>query len=372
MQHRRRTLLKAGLLGGAVAATGLPLAVPAAEGANRRRGLHLLVLGGTGFIGPHMVREMLRRGHDVSLFNRGRTNDRLFPDLESIRGDRGGDLAGLAGRTWDAVVDNSGYMPQHVRRSAQVLSGNVGQYVFISSVSAYAAFATPNDEDSTLAAIDTVPETFSWENYGALKVLCERGAADEFGAERLTVLRPTYICGPGDHTDRFTYWPVRCLAGGEMLWPGGSGHPLQIIDVRDLANFVVDCVERRTSGTYNTVTPKGSYSFGGLLEDSTAVNPGNKGRVDAVWVDDAFIAASGVADLLPLYHPVTGEMAHVSSVDGARARAAGLENRPVRETIRDLMSWWHTLPQERTAGARFAMTPEREAQLLAAWNAGRT
>ncbi len=366
MRHERRALLKAGLLGGAAAAAGLPGAALSAGLAAGRRPRRLLVLGGTGFIGPHMVREMLRRGHDVTLFNRGRTNDGLFPDLETIRGDRAGDLAGLEGRNWDAVVDNSGYMPQHVRASARMLSDNVGRYVFISSISVYAGFAAPNDEDSPLATIDTVPEAFSWENYGALKALCEQWAADEIGAERLTVLRPTYVCGPGDHTDRFTYWPVRCLAGGAMLWPGSSEHPLQIIDVRDLANFVVDCIERQIPGTYNTVTPAASYTFGRLLADSTAINGS---RVEPVWVDDAFIAANGIADALPIYHPVTGDTAHVSSVSGARAHAAGLGNRPVRETIRDLMSWWHTLSEERTAGARFAMTPEREAGLLAAWKA---
>jgi len=326
--------------------------------------MNLLVLGGTGFIGPHMVREALRRGHNVTLFNRGRTNNSLFPDLETIKGDRAGDLEGLQGRRWDVVIDNSGYMPQHVRHSARVLSDNIGQYLFISTISTYASYAQPNNEDSTLATIDDVPEEFSWQNYGALKVLCEQWAAEEVGDDRFTVLRPTYICGPGDHTDRFTYWPVRTQKGGVMLWPGSAAHPLQLIDVRDLANFVVDCVERRTLGTYNTVTPIGSYTFGNLLEDCQAIT---SSTVEPIWIDDAFLAANDVA--VPIYHPISGEYAHVSSISGERARTAGLRNRPIRETIRDLMAWWDTLADERIANARFEMTPERETELLAAWTA---
>ncbi len=366
MNNHRRELLKAGLLGGAVAATGLPAFSAAAGHKKKASAMNLLILGGTGFIGPHMVREALRRGHTVTLFNRGRTNNELFPDLETITGDRAGNLEGLHGREWDAVIDNSGYMPQHVRRSAEVLSDTIGHYLFISSISAYAGFATANDEDSPLAELAVVPDEFSWDNYGALKVLCERWGADVIGDDRYTVLRPTYICGPGDHTDRFTWWPVRASKGGEMLWPGSPSHPLQIIDVRDLANFVVDCIERKIVGTYNTVTPVGSYNFGNLLEDSVAVNAT---PVSPVWVDDEFIAANDAGRLLPIWHPLSGESASVSSVSGARARAAGLHNRPIRETIRDLMSWWQTLPDDRIANARFAMTAELESDLIAAWKA---
>lgn len=369
MKNNRRDLLKTGLLGGAIAATGFPALAMAKGHSKPAATMNLLILGGTGFIGPHMVREALRRGHTVTLFNRGRTNNELFPDLETITGDRGGDLDGLQGREWDAVIDNSGYMPQHVRRSAEVLSDNIGHYLFISSISAYDSFATANDEGSPLAELAVAPEEFSWEHYGALKVLSERWGSDVIGEDRYTVLRPTYICGPGDHTDRFTYWPVRASNGGEMLWPGSPSHMLQIIDVRDLANFVVDCVEQRLVGTYNTVTPVGSYTFGNLLEDAVAVNAT---PVVPVWVDDDFIAANDAARLLPIYHPLSGDSARVSSVSGARARAAGLHNRPVRETIRDLMSWWQTLPEERIANARFAMTPEREAGLIAAWKSARS
>ena len=154
-----------------------------------------------------------------------------------------------------------------------------------------------------------------------------------------------------------------------MLWPGSPSHPLQIVDVRDLANFVVDCLERRITGTYNTVTPAGSYTMGDLLQDSQAVTASG---VEPVWVSDEFVMAQDFGDALPIYHPVTGPYAHASSVSGARARAAGLHNRPVRETIRDLMTWWHTLDDERIANARFRMTAEREAELIAAWQKTQT
>ena len=309
----------------------------------------------------------MRRGHSVTLFNRGRTNNALFPDLETIKGDRGGDLEGLANREWDAVVDNSGYYPQYVQHSARTLSANIRQYIFISSISAYAGFAQPNEENSPLATMaDEDAQEFSWEFYGAFKARCERSAAEEIGDDRLTILRPTYICGPGDHTDRFTYWPVRTSKGGEMLWPGSPQHEIQIIDVRDLANFVVDCLEQRIAGTFNMVTPVGSYTMGRLLEDSQAVTAT---MVDPVWVDDAFVDSSGAGagGALPIWHPATGENAHGSSVSGERARAAGLRNRPIRETIRDLMTWWDALPEERITNARFALTAEREAELIAAW-----
>lgn len=366
MKNNRREFLKAGVMAGAVAAAGLPVARAAVR--EPRSGVaNILILGGTGFIGPHMVREFLRRGHNVTLFNRGRTNNTLFPDLETIKGDRANDLEGLVGREWDAVVDNSGYMPQYVGNSTALLAPNVGHYLFVSSISAYSSFAAPLDEDSPLATMDDADaEEFSWDFYGALKARCERRATEEMGAERLTVVRPTFVCGPGDHTDRLTYWPVRVQKGGAMLMPGSPDSEIQIVDVRDLANFVVDCTEKRLAGVFNTVTPRGSYNMGNLLEDSQAVLAAT---VDPVWVGDEFIAEEDAGGSFPIWHPMSGEYAHISSVSGARARAAGLHNRPVRETLRDLMTWWDTLPEERVAEARFRLTLAQEAELIAAWKA---
>lgn len=372
MKKNRRDFIKAGTLGAAaLAAGGAVRAEDEPSSMRQSKSMNILVLGGTGFIGPHMVKEALRRHHSVTLFNRGRTNNELFPDLETIKGDRDGGLDGLKGRQWDAVIDNSGYVPRHVRDSARLLAGNSGLYLYISTISTYASFATPNDEDSPLATIDdeTIEEV-TGETYGPLKALCEKRAREEIGEDRLAILRPTYICGPGDHTDRFSYWPVRTAQGGEMIWPGGPSYPTQIIDVRDLANFTIDCVEKNTIGIYNTVTPVGSYTFGDLLDESQAVTGSS---VDPVWVNDAFVESAQTSStvqnwgLFPIWHALTGDSAAISSISGARARAAGLRNRPVRETIRDLMRWWATLPEERTATLRAGMASDAEAELIALW-----
>jgi len=254
----RRDFLKAGVLGAGLVAAAPAAGVLASGGGAKKKSLSILVLGGTGFIGPHMVREALRRGHSVTLFNRGRTNNALFPDLETLKGDRNSNLEALEGRKWDAVIDNSGYVPRHVQNSARLLSSNISHYLFISTVAVYADMTGANPEDAPLASIeDERTEQVTGETYGPLKALCEKKVAEEIGDDRLTIMRPTYICGPGDHTDRFTYWPVRTADGGEMLWPGDPSNTMQIIDVRDLANFVIDSLQSRVMGTYNCVTPVG-------------------------------------------------------------------------------------------------------------------
>ncbi len=374
MGNNRREFIKGSLLGGAaLAGSGLAQSADAAEIKRDQKALDILVLGGTGFIGPHMVREALRRGHSVTLFNRGRTNNALFPDLETIKGDRGGDLSVLENRKWDAVIDNSGYVPRHVQNSAATLAANIGQYLYISTISVYDSWKIANDENSKMATInDESIEDVTGETYGPLKALCEKRAQAEISADKLTILRPTYICGPGDHTDRFSYWPVRVSKGGEMLLPGGPEYPLQIIDVRDLANFTIDCLEQNITDTYNTVTPVGSYSMGQMLADSEAVS---SALVDPVWVDEAFATEaqenSQVKNrgMFPIWHAVNGDDAESSSVSGVKAVAAGLHNRPVKETIRDLLQWWATLPEDRTAAMKAGMSAEQEAELIAAWKA---
>ncbi|MFQ5548764.1 MAG: NAD-dependent epimerase/dehydratase family protein [Woeseia sp.] len=364
MKRNRRRFLQASLLGTAAAATGVPRALAECEGRKDTAAkLEILVLGGTGFIGPHMVREALRRGHDVVLFNRGKTNSALFPDLELLIGDRDNGLDALKGGRWDAVIDNSGYVPRHVADSARLLSPAASHYLFVSSISAYASFAKPNHEDSPLATMsDETVEEVTDQTYGPMKALCEQRAAAKFGEDRLTILRPTYICGPGDHTDRFSYWPIRTMQGGEMLWPGEPDDRIQIIDVRDLANFVVDCLEQRIAGTYNTVTPAGSWSIGDLLEDSMAVTGAH---VTPVWVSSEFIREQTLD--MPIWAPPTGEYAGVALVSGEKAAAKGLRNRPLRETARDLLSWWKTLPDARSRTIRAGPSPDEEAAALASW-----
>ncbi len=372
--NNRREFIKGSLLGGAaLAGAGLAQSADAAEQEGDQKALDILVLGGTGFIGPHMVREALRLGHSVTLFNRGRTNNALFPDLETIKGDRGGDLSALEGRKWDAVIDNSGYVPRHVQNSAATLAPNIGQYLYISTVSVYDSWKIANDENSTMATIDDETiEDVTGETYGPLKALCEKRAQAEISPDKLTILRPTYICGPGDHTDRFSYWPVRVSKGGEMMLPGGPEYPLQIIDVRDLANFTLDCLDQKITDTYNTVTPVGSYSMGQVLAESQAVSSTS---VDPIWVDEAFATEAAANSqvqnrgMLPIWHGINGDDANVSSVSGEKAVAAGLHNRPVRETIRDLLQWWSTLPEDRTTSMKAGMSAEQEAELIAAWKA---
>ena len=365
MNKQRRRLLQASLLGStAMLASGLPQASAAAQPRGREsKPLRVLILGGTGYIGPHMVREALRRGHEVSLFNRGRTDDDMFPDLQTFIGDRNNNLDALKGHKWDAVIDNSGYVPRQVADSARLLSGAASHYLFISSISVYASFRVANHEDSPLATMpDKSVEEVTNETYGPMKALCEKMAAKEFGEDRLAILRPTYICGPGDRTDRYTYWPVRTMRGGDMLWPGRPSDPIQIIDVRDLANFTVDCIEQRTTGTFNTVTPPGEFTMGDLLEDCVAVTGA---EMTPVWVSATILSEHDALQYIPIWSSTEGEESKAALVSGARAFAEGLKNRPTRETARDTIAWWKTLPAERTADLRAGLSPEKEAELLA-------
>jgi len=369
MNNDRRSFLKAGLLGSAAVAAGCAPGTESAADAELQAPtpLKILVLGGTGFIGPHMVREALRRGHDVSLFNRGRTNSDLFPDLKHYNGDRNNGLQSLEGGQWDVVVDNSGYVPRHVEDSARMLSSVVSHYLFVSTISVYAPSPAPITEASPLATMeDETVEEVTNETYGPMKALCEQRVTAEMGAEHTTILRPTYICGPGDRTDRFTYWPVRTMRGGQMLWPGSPQDDIQIIDVRDFANFTVHCLERRIAGIFNTVTPLRSFKMGNLLEDSLAVTGAD---MTPVWVDKDFIAEYEIAadGALPIWESPDSEYATLSLVDGSPAVAAGLQNRPTRETARDTLAWWKTLPADRTENLRAGLSADREADLLRAY-----
>lgn len=366
MTSNRRDFIKAGVIGAAAAATGFPIAGAAGEREQRNKPLEILFLGGTGFIGPHAVREALRRGHSVTLFNRGRTNNELFPDLETIKGDRNNGLDGLKGRKWDAVVDNSGYVPRHVQDSARLLASNSDRYLYISTVAVYADIPSARDEDAPLATIDDESiEEVTWETYGPLKALCEKRVTAEIDADKLTILRPTYICGPGDHTDRFSYWPIRTRKGDEMLWPGTPQDAIQIVDVRDLATFTIDCLERDISGTYNMVNPPGEYTMGRLLEDCQAVTATN---VEAVWVAEEFLVANGLNPGAQI--PIWQGRARSFGIGTERALAKGMQHRPERETARDLLAWWDTLPEERRAGIKAGPNAEKEAEVLAAWKKG--
>ena len=232
--------------------------------------MRILILGGTQFIGIHMAEVALERGHTVALFNRGRSNPGLLPGTEKLKGDRDGDLDALKGRPWDAVIDNSGYVPRHVRLSAELLAPLAGRYLFISTISVYASFARPNDEHSPLRTMpDESVETVDGGTYGALKVLCERAVHAAFG-DRATIVRPGFIVGPHDSTDRFAYWPARAARGGEMIAPGSAADPMQFVDARDLARFTVEVLERDVTDTFNVTSRPGDFTIGQVINESVA------------------------------------------------------------------------------------------------------
>lgn len=385
MNEQRRRFLQASIAGGAALMAGCvdsdtaPAEAPIVPATTRP--LKILILGGTGFIGPHMVHEVLRRGHEVTLFNRGKTNRTMFPDLELLIGDRDNGLDALVGRKWDAVVDNSGYVPRHVADSARLLTSAVPHYIYVSSVAAYAAMSgnltaadyhdvdMPNTEyDSPLVTMpDETVEKVTSETYGPLKVLCERAATAAIGEDRITILRPTWVAGPGDNSDRFTYWPVRAERGGEMLVPGTPADRIQIVDVRDMANFVVDSLEKRITGIYNMVNPPGTYSMGQLMADCQAMTAAD---VDMTWVDLPFIEAHGLyaSGELPIWAPVSGDTRSDAIVNGDRSFAQGMKTRPERETIRGILEWWPTLPEDRRNNMHAGLSAQREAEMLAAWH----
>jgi 2'-hydroxyisoflavone reductase len=334
--------------------------------------LRILFLGGTGFIGPHQVEYAIKRGHQVTLFNRGKTHPGLFPGAEKLEGDRDGKLDALKGKTWDAVIDNSGYVPRHVRDSAQLLAKAVDQYLFVSTVGIYQAFedgSWPKDGLDENGAKATLPEPNS-ENvgkyYGPLKWLCEQEVTKAF-PKTATIVRPGLISGPGDPTDRFTYWPIRYAKGGEMVAPGSAADPILYIDARDLGIFCVHLVETKTNGTYNLLGPKGTLTMGELLDSCKRVT---KASTTLTWVPGSFLEAQGVNKfgLFPWLDP-QGSGAGGSHISRDRAFAAGLTFRPLDETVRDTVEWFRTLPAERQAKMVGGLQPDQEAKILAAWHA---
>ena len=333
-------------------------------------GLRILILGGTSFIGVHMTQLALKRGYRVTLFNRGKTNPGLFPQVEKLRGDRNGQLDALKGRSWDAVIDDSGFVPRHVRLSAELLAPHVQRYVYVSSISAYASFAKPNDERSPLGTIeDESTEKVTGATYGPLKALCEK-AVEVAMPHRAIVLRPGIIVGPYDSTDRFTYWPARAARGGEMLVPGNPVQGIQFIDARDLAHFTLDAVEHDLTGTFNMVAPPGRFTMGELVASSIGAAKAlarPSPPPSAVWVSFEFLEQQKADGDFPLWVPPTGDWAAFADVSAARALRAGLKITPIATTVRDTLAWYLGQPQSERAHLKAGPTPEREKELLAAW-----
>jgi len=329
----------------------------------------LLILGGTGFIGPHLTTEAQRRGWKVTHFNRGKTAAEGVPGVETLLGDRKGQLDALRGRKWDAVIDDTGYVPKYVRMSAELLAPNIGYCLFISSISVYAGFAAPNDEDSPTGKLaDPGDEKVTATSYGPMKVLCEQYLQEAFKG-RLSVVRPGYIVGPLDPTDRFTYWPVRASKGGEMLAPGTRSDPVQFIDVRDLTEFMMKLVESRTNGTFNADSPPRAINIGALVAASAQASP--QAGTTVTWVPEDFLTAHWTADeldRLPIWSPTKGDSAGAALTSVSRAMRAGLGCRPLADTTRDTLAWFQSLPAERQAKLHAGLDPQKETETLHAWH----
>jgi nucleoside-diphosphate-sugar epimerase len=329
----------------------------------------LLVLGGTRFLGRAVVSAALADGHEVTLFNRGRTNPGLFPGVEKLAGDRDGDLSALAGRGWDAVIDPSGYLPRVVRASAELLRETVPHYVFVSSVSVYDfPFPAWIDESAPRAMLAEATEEVTGESYGALKAECEDVVRDVFAGAFANV-RAGLIVGPHDPTWRFTYWPARVARGGEVLAPGDPSRIVQLVDARDLGAWLVRIAERRIVGDFNATGPEPHLSMSEVLETCRAVSGSG---AELVWVDDAFLLEHGVETWIELPLWLTGEEASFLQVDVSRALAAGLCFRPLAETVADTLAWAGegAATEELASGVAIGeagMRPEKEAALLAAW-----
>ena len=319
--------------------------------------MKLLVLGGRVFLGRHVVDAALADGHDVTIFTRGKTNADLFPEVEHLTGDRDGDISVLAGRIWDGAVDTSGYVPRVVRQSAELLHGAVGRYVFVSSISVYADPSLPTPEDAAVAELADPTSEDVQADYGALKAACERVVEGVYGESGANV-RAGLIVGPFDPTERFTYWPRRLAEGGDVLAPGEPSAPMQFIDVRDLAAWLVRLAEHGPGGIFNAAGPAEPLTLGALLDEANdAVGAGAR----LVWTDEQRLLDAGVEPWtgLPLWLP-GDDYSGMLQAPNSRAIAAGLTFRPVRETVLDTLAWSREAGEQRPT-----LTREKERELLA-------
>ncbi|RLA28615.1 MAG: epimerase [Gammaproteobacteria bacterium] len=360
----RREVLGAAIGAGFLSMTGAASAL--AQSRSGGSGLDILILGGTGFIGPHLVGHAMQRGHKITLFNRGRTNTHLFPDVEKLVGDRNNDLDALAGRRWDAVIDNSGYTPAQVALSVGLLEDACDQYLFTSTRSVYHDYtATVMDEDAPVGPQD-LPEA-EWEGYGPNKVLAERVVQEGFGARTL-IVRPPIIVGPGDRSDRFTYWVDRIDDGGMILVQGEPNDPVQFVDVRDLAEFYVRLLERTTTGIYNTEGPGSALTAAGLVHGIKAITSTPS---TFHWVDWDFLIERGEVpqDSLTFWQPPRGRYLNYGKMDNRRAVAKGMKFRPLAVSAKDTLDWHRARPRELQGKLRTGLSRDREAELLRMWAA---
>ena len=362
MNTTRRSILKAG------AGTALALAAGRLMAGEVKKAKSLLILGGTGFIGPHLTGQALARGWKVTHFNRGKRDPDGVENVETLIGDRKGNLESLKGRSWDAVVDDTGYVPKYCRMSADLLAPNTGYCLYISSISAYGSFVKPNDENSATGVLaNPEEEQVTNDSYGPMKAMCEQYVRSAYGT-RSSIVRPGYIVGPLDPTDRFTYYPVRVAKGGEMAVPGTPTDPVQVIDVRDLADFMLGLVERRASGNFNAVTAPGALNMDALISSCQRVTGAD---TKFTWIDEDFLARELKPEELNFapWDPIRGEYAAASLTGIDRSVAEGLKSRPLDDTVRDTLAWHATRPVERQSALRSGLSAELETKLLTAWHA---
>lgn len=378
----RRDFVKTSVRAGG--ALGLAAALPGLSGCSAGDGgasggssvdpIRLLILGGTGFIGPHQVKYAIDRGHDVTIFSRGRTDPPFYADyfdrVTHLIGDRNDDLTALESGEWDAVIDNSASVPRWVRQSAGLLADRAQRYLYVSSISAYADPSKVGivESDPVAQLEDPTVEEVTGATYGGMKGLCEEAAREAFG-DNAIVVRPGLIIGPGDQTDRWTYWPVRVDRGGEVLAPNSPSDPVQNIDARDLSEWMVRMVEETGhGGTYNATGPASPETFGEMLDGIRAALGSD---ATFTWVDVNFLAEQQVAPWgeMTNWVPPEGGADGLLQVSIAAALQNGLTFRPLADTARDTVDWWHSLPAERTAEPRAGLDPEKEARVLEAWHA---
>lgn len=339
--------------------------------------MRILILGGTGFTGPYQVRYAVQRGHKVTLFNRGKTHKSELPeDVVQLVGDRNGQLDALKNRQWDVCIDNPTMLPAWVRDAAQILKENVNRYVFISTISVYADGSKPDKDESgaleKYEGADPYKETrdtvvaSGFKLYGPLKALSEQETQKWF-PDRSLIIRPGLIVGPGDETDRFTYWPVRIHRAGEVLAPGDARDPVQFIDARDLAEWTIRMVENRETGTYNATGPATELGIGDM---SGGMKTALSSKATFTWVPADFLEQQKVSPWsdMPVWVPRRGDAGGLSRTSIKRALGKGLTFRPLAETTRDTLAWFKSLPPERQSKLRAGVTRERETEVLAAWH----
>jgi 2'-hydroxyisoflavone reductase len=333
--------------------------------------MNILVLGGTRFLGRHLVSDALTRGYQVTLFNRGQSNPGLFPEVEKLRGDRAGDLGALKGRQWDAMIDTCGYVSREVRVTAALLAGSVEHYTFISSISVYAGFSHSGlDESAKLALLPhgTNEDAGDPATYGARKALCEE-SVEQIMPNRVLHIRPGLIIGPFDPTNRFNYWVRRVARGGEVLAPEHPDKPMQLIDARDLARWIITMIEAKQTGRFNATGPERPLTFGQMLD---ACKSASASDARFTWVDAQFLLNRGVAPFanLPLWLPESEkEYAGHFCIDSRRAFQSGLVCRPLVETVSDILlpDREHTPENTSVTSPPSGLTPGRERELLLAW-----